>query len=75
MKLQLMMMVIVMLMVCGDINDNGKGGHESDGEKNDGTDEYKNDCNDYDGCLNSVKNCFKNKQIVLENFSLPVLAR
>ena len=27
------------------------------------------------GCLSSVKNCFKNKQIVLENFSLPESAR
>ena len=37
--------------------------------------DIKNDGDDDDGCLSSVKNCFKNKQIVLENFSLPDSAR
>ena len=59
----------------GDANDDGKGGDDSDGESNECADGHKNDGDDDDGCLNSVKNCFKNKQIVLENFSLPVLAR
>ena len=36
-----------------------------------GADGYKNDDHDDNGCLNSVKNCFTNKQIVLESFSLP----
>ena len=40
-----------------------------------GADGYKNDGDDDDGCLNSVKNCFTNKQIVLESFSLPDSAR
>ena len=40
-----------------------------------GTHGYKNDGGDDDGCLNSVKNCFTNKQIVLESFSLPGSAR
>ena len=40
-----------------------------------GADGYKNDDHDDNGCLNSVKNCFTNKQIVLESFSLPDSAR
>ena len=59
----------------GDTNDDGKGGDDSDGESNDGADGHKNDGDDDDGCLNYVKNCFKNKQIVLENFSLSDSAR
>ena len=55
----------------GDTNGNGKEGDHSDGESNDGAGGHKNDYDDGDGCLSSVKNCFKNKQIFLENFSLP----
>ena len=51
-------------------DDDIKGGDDSDGESNNGTDGHKYDSDD-DGCLNSVKNCFRNKQIILENFSLP----
>ena len=58
----------------GDTNDDGKGSDDSDGDNNEYADEHKNDDDD-DGCLNSAKNCFKNKQIVLENVSLPVSAR
>ena len=47
----------------------------SDGESNDGADGHKNDGDDDDWCLNSIKKCFKNKQIVWENFSLPVSGR
>ena len=36
-----------------------------------GADGYKNDGDDEYGCQNSIKNCFTNKQIVLESFSLP----
>ena len=59
----------------GDTNDDGKGGDESDGESNDDADRHKIYDKDDNGCLNFVKNCFQNKQIVLENFSLPVSAR
>ena len=59
----------------GDTNDDGKGGDNSDVECNERADGYKNDGNHDNGCLNSVKNCFKNKQIDLENFSLPISAR
>ena len=55
----------------GDTNDDGRGGDDSDGESNDGADGHKNDGDD-ERCLHFVKNCFKNKQIVLENFLLPV---
>ena len=53
-----------------DTNDHGKGGDDSDGESYDGAEGHKNEGED-DGCLNSVKNCFKNKETVLERFSLP----
>ena len=54
----------------GDTNDDDRGGDVSDSESNDGANEHKNDDDDDDGgCLDSVKNCFKNKRIVLENFS------
>ena len=59
----------------GDTDDDGKGGDDSDGESNDGADRHKNCGDDDEGCLNSVKIRFKNKQIVLENFSLPDSAR
>ena len=54
----------------GDTIDDGKGGNDSDSESNECADGHKNDCDDDDECLNFVKNCFKNKQIALENFSL-----
>ena len=54
----------------GDTNDNGKEGDHGDGESNDGAGGHKTDYADDDGCLKSVKSCFKNKQIFLENFSL-----
>ena len=57
----------------GDTNDDDKGGDDSDGEGNQCVDGHKND--DDDRCLNSAKNYFKSKQIVLENFSLPVSAK
>ena len=53
----------------------GKGGDDSDGESNDGAYGHKNNRDDDNECLNSVKSCFKNKQILLENFSIPVSAR
>ena len=53
----------------GDTNDDGKVGDDSDGESNDGADGHKNYGGYDDGCLNSVKICFKYKQIVSENFS------
>ena len=56
-------------------DDDIKGGDDSDGESNDGTDGHKHDGDDDDGCLNSVKNCFRNKQIIFENLSLPDSAR
>ena len=61
----------------GNTNDDGKGGDDSDGESNECADGHKNDGDDDDddGCLNSAENCFKNKQIVLEKFSLPVFTR
>ena len=49
-----------------------RGGDDSDGESNDGADGHKNDGDDVDGCLNSVKSCFKNKKIVLENFNYQI---
>ena len=58
----------------GDTNDDGKGGDDSDGEINECADGHKNNGND-DRCVNSFSNYFKNKQIVLENFLLPVSAR
>ena len=58
-----------------DTNDDGKEGDDSDGESNDGAGGHKNDDDDVDGCLSSVNNCFKNKQIFLENFSLPDFPR
>ena len=62
------MTVIVSLMVGLILRDDGKGGDDSDGESNECTDGHKNDGDDDDECLDSVKNCVKNKQIVLENF-------
>ena len=60
----------------GDANEDGKGGDDNDDESNDGADGHKNDGDDDDdGCLNSIKNCLKNKKKVLENFSLPDSAR
>ena len=59
----------------GDTNDDGKGGDNSNSESNNDADGHNNDGDNDDGCLNSVKNCFKNKQIVSENFSLPDTAR
>ena len=59
----------------GDAKDDGKGGDDSDSESNECANGHKNDGDDDDRCLNSVKNCFKNKQIVLESFSLPVSTR
>ena len=47
-----------------DTNDDVKGSDDNDGESNDGPNGHKNDGDDDDGCLSSVKNCFKNKQIV-----------
>ena len=61
--------------VC-DTNDDVLGQDDSDGESNDGADGHKNNDDDDDGgCLNSVKNCFRNKQVDLENLSLPISAR
>ena len=52
------------------------GQDDSDGESNDGADGHKNNDDDDDGgCLNSVKNRFRNKQVDLENLSLPISAR
>ena len=59
----------------GDTNYDGTGGDDSDVQSNDGADGHKTYGDDDDGYLNSVKNCFKNKQIVLENFSLPDSSR
>ena len=59
----------------GDTNVDGKGGNDSDGKSNDSADRHKIDSDDDDGCLNTVKDCIKNTQIILENFSLPDSAR
>ena len=59
----------------GDTNDDSKRGDDSDGESNDGADGHKSDGDDDDEFLSSVKKCFKNKQIVLEKFSLSDSAR
>ena len=60
----------------GDANEDGKGGDDNDDESNDGADGHKNEGDDDDdGCLNSIKNYLKNKNIALENFSLPDSAR
>ena len=37
--------------------------------------DIKNDRDDDDGCLDSVKNFFKNKQINVENFSISTRCR
>ena len=49
------------------LTNNGRNGDDSAGESNYGADGHRNDDDDGDGgCLDSVKNCFKNKQI--DNF-------
>ena len=60
-------MVVILMMTVG-------GGDDSDGESSDGADGHKNDRDD-DGCLDSVKNFFKNKQINVENFSISTRCR
>ena len=62
------MMVVILMMTVG-------GGDDSDGESSDGADGHKNDRDDDDGCLDSVKNFFKNKQINVENFSISTWCR
>ena len=45
-----------------DANDDRIDGDNSEGRTNDGADGHRNDEDDDDGgCLDSVKNCFKNK--------------
>ena len=75
-KIQMLMTVVVNLMVVVILMMMVRVvGDDSDGESNECPDGHKNDVDDDDGRLNSVKNCFKNKQIVLEIFSLPVSTR
>ena len=79
-KIQPVMIALVILMIFPndnsgpDANDDRIDGDNSDGKTNDGADGHRNDEDDDDGgCLDSVKNCFKNKQIDLENFSFSSL--
>ena len=61
-------------MVVVVLTNDGRNGDDSDGESNYGADGHRNDDDDGDGgCLDSVKNCFKNKQI--DNFKLPISTR
>lgn len=70
--------------VDGFPNDHGDGdtyhevrdGDHNNGESNDSFDWHKKDDNYHNGgCFDSVRNCFINKQIDLENFSLPISTR
>ena len=57
-----------------DANDDCIDGDNSDGKTNDGADGHRNDeDDDGGGCLDSVKNYFKNKRTDLENFSFSSL--
>ena len=58
----------------GDTNNDGRDSDDSDGESNDGADGHKYGVYD-SGCLDSVKNLFRYKQIDLKSFLVPLSIR